>query len=133
MKMILLIVALISPLSMTTTQAKDTNSDPRIERAILRAFPIEVVWANALLKLNLSDKKVIRLCEVFKTFWQHRQQMIEGATTDDRVLVRERTDALKRKLQEELAKHLEPGQILAIIPQRHTSQNLSPPRQEPAR
>ena len=113
----LIILALFTFLFISESYAQSPLAAPRIERAIIHEFPLEQIWANTLLKLNLSDKKIIRLRPVFKRFWVHRQQMMESATSKDRAKVRDRTDALKYKLEQELAKHLQPGQIRAVIPQ----------------
>jgi len=130
MKKVLSILALFISLSTSISHAQDYMQDTRIERAIIRSFPLEQIWANTLLKLNLSDKKIVRLRPVFQTFWDHRQQMLEGAKSEDRIKVRERTDALKYKLKQELSKHLEPGQVRAVISPYPPLQNPSSPRSQ---
>ena len=115
---ILAIACLVFPSLGEAAQGADGNDQQgvgpeqmQLQRTLRRAFPLETIWAEVVLNLDLPPEKIVQLRQAFQPYWDHRNQILQTATEADRRSVRERVQILRQRLKTELGKHLTPEQM----------------------
>ncbi len=119
---VLALACLVFPSLCEAAQGPDGNGQQgaaeqmQLQRSIRRVFPLETIWAEVVLNLDLPPEKIVQLRQAFQPYWDHRNQILQTAAETDRQSVRERVQILRQRLKTELSKHLTPEQMEQVSP-----------------
>ena len=92
--------------------AQEEHSDrSRLKADIAQNFPLEMIWAQVALTMDLEKGKILHIREFIQPYWSHRNQILENSTDGDREKLQERLKILRDRFIKELPKHLTEDQI----------------------